>query len=159
MKHITAARLFAACLSVSTFAPAAFAEDPPDISGRWKFKTVLEATGCVITGEIRFRKAPAPLDYVCTFRSREDCDRAPPTFTEVDQSCMARVTGGEIAITSKVEKIADAGPPDFAKAMIESQAYQADNFLVHFEKGELVGLFYSMNRAMVRFWRDVDLVS
>ena len=157
MKHFSTARL-AACLAVMSALPA-FAEEPPDISGRWKFKTVLEGKGCVITGEIRFRKAPAPLDYVCTFHSREDCDRNPPTFTEVDQSCFARVTGEEIAITSKVEKITSAGPPEFARDMIAFQNYKADNFIVRYQKGDLVGLFHSLRQASVRFWRDVDLVS
>jgi hypothetical protein len=158
MKLFTVARL-AACLIVASTLPA-FADKPSDISGRWKFKTVLEEKGCVITGEIQFKKAPAPLDYVCTFHSREDCDREPaPTFTEVDQSCMARITGSEIAITSKVEKITSAGPPDFARNMIAFQSYEADNFIVHFEKGDLVGLFHSVRRASVRFWRDMDLVS
>ena len=159
MKHLSPVRALAACLAALAFALPAFADKPPDISGRWKFKTVLEAKGCVITGEIQFTKAPAPLDYLCTFRSREDCNRTPPTFTEVEQSCMARVTGDEIAITSKVERIAAAGPPEFAKGMIEFQNYQADNFIVHYEKGALVGLFHSMRQAAVRFWRDVDLVS
>lgn len=159
MKHFSAARLAAASLVVAASALPAFADKPPDISGRWKFKTVLEKKGCVITGDIQFRKAPAPLDYVCTFRSREDCDRDPPTFTEVDQSCMARVKGDEIAITSKVEKIAAAGPPVFAQHMMENQNYQADNFVVRYEKGDLVGLFHSMGQAAVKFWRDVDLVS
>jgi len=159
MKHFSAARLAAASLVVAASALPAFADKPPDISGRWKFKTVLENKGCVITGDIQFRKAPAPLDYVCNFRSREDCDRDPPTFTEVEQSCMARITGDEIAITSKVEKIAAAGPPAFARDMIAYQNYQADNFVVRYEKGDLVGLFHSMRQAAVRFWRDVDLVS
>ena len=159
MKHFSAARLAAAFIAVAAFVLPAFADKPPDISGRWKFKTVLESKGCVITGDIQFRKALPPLDYVCTFRSREDCDRNPPTFTEVEQSCMARVKGDEIAITSKVEKIASAGPPAFASYMIENQSYQADNFVVRYEKGDLVGLFHSMRQAAVRFWRDVDLVS
>ena len=158
MKHLFTACFAAACV-VSFSALPALAEGPPDISGSWKFKTVLEAKGCVITGDIRFSRAPAPLDYVCTFHSREDCDRSPPTFTEVDQSCMARVTGDEIAITSKVEKITSAGPPDFAQGMIAFQNYQADNFIVRYEKGDLVGRFHSLRKASVRFWRDVDLVS
>jgi hypothetical protein len=159
MKRFSVARSLAAFLASCALALPALADKPPDISGRWKFKTVLEAKGCVITGDIQFRKAPPPLDYLCTFRSREDCNRKPPTFTEVDQSCMARITGNEIAITSKVEKIAAAGPPEFARAMIEFQNYQADNFIVHYDKGDLVGLFHSLRQAAVRFWRDVDLVS
>ena len=78
MKHFSAARLAAASIAVAASALPAFADKPPDISGRWKFKTVLESKGCVITGDIQFRKALPPLDYVCTFRSREDCDRKPP---------------------------------------------------------------------------------
>jgi hypothetical protein len=157
MKHLSKAGL-AAFLALLSALPA-FAEGPPDISGRWKFRTDLKDKGCVITGEIQFRKAPAPLDYVCSFHSREDCDRDPPTFTEVDQSCFARVTGAEIAITSKVDKITSAGPADFARDMMTFQNYRADNFVVQYEKGDLVGLFHSLRQASVRFWRDVDLVS
>ena len=72
---------------------------------------------------------------------------------------MARVTGDDIAITSKVEKITDAGPEFFKQQMFASQAYQADNFVVHWEKGSLVGLFHSLRQATVKFWRDADLVS
>jgi len=160
MKHLSVPRPFAACIFLCLMALPALAAEPADISGRWKFKTgVLQNKGCVISGEIEFRKAVKPFDYACTFTSREDCDRDPPTFTEVKQSCMARVTGDDIAITSKVEKITDAGPEFFKQQMFASQAYQADNFIVRWEKGSLIGLFHSLRQATVRFWRDVDLVS
>jgi hypothetical protein len=160
MKHLSVPRPFAACIVLCLMALPAFADEPSDISGRWRFKTgVLQNKGCVISGDIEFRKAMKPFDYACTFTSREDCDRDPPTFTEVTQSCMARITGNDIAITSKVEKITDAGPELFKQQMLATQAYQPDNFIVHWEKGNLVGLFHSLRQATVKFWRDVDLVS
>jgi hypothetical protein len=133
----------------------------PDISGRWQFKTdVLPNKGCVISGQIEFRKGVKPFDYACTFVSREDCDREPEkTFTEVKQSCFVREIGGEFDITSKVEEITNAGPEWFKRQMLATMAYQPDNFRVHPKGRELAGTFKSILQAPVRFWRDVDLVS
>jgi hypothetical protein len=135
---------------------------PPDISGSWKFKTdVLPNKGCVISGQITFKRSAAPNAYSCSFVSREDCDRAGgKTFTQVKQSCAVTYDKGEFKIDSKVEAIVDAGPPDFKQDMLANSAYVADSFVVSpNKKGELAGLFHSIRECAVKFWRTVDLVS
>ncbi len=161
MKHQIHPRLAAVVLAGFLSATPASAETQPDISGRWLFKTgVLPNKGCVISGEIRFTKVPNTKNYVCSFVSREDCDRpGSKTFTKVQQSCSTSTANGEIVITSTIDRIVDAGPADFKQMMFASQAYAPDHFRVHPEKGELVGIFHSSRQAPVRFWRDVDLVS
>jgi hypothetical protein len=131
-----------------------------DISGAWKFKTdVLPNKGCIISGEMTFKKLAKSRDYSCKFVSREDCDRpGGPTFTKVQQSCTAMLDKGDIVITSTIDKIVDAGPADFKAQMFANQAYAPDHFKVHPNKGELIGIFHSSRIANVRFWRDTDLV-
>jgi hypothetical protein len=162
MGHPVFRRLVLATLALIAFHGTASAQKAiPDIAGRWLFKTdVLPNKGCVISGEIEFRKAGAPIDYFCTFTSREDCDREPePTFTEVKQSCIARLVNGEVDIMSKVEAITDGGPAWFKREMQESMAYSPDNFRVHPQGKDLIGTFHSLRKAAVRFWRDQELVS
>lgn len=162
MVHPVYRRLAFATLFLIAIHGAASAQKAlPDISGRWLFKTdVLPNKGCVISGEIEFRKAGAPIGYFCSFTAREDCDRDPePTFTEVKQSCMARVVNGDIDIMSKVEGITNAGPAWFKQEMMASQAYSPDNFRVHPQGKDLVGTFHSIREAKVKFWRDQELVS
>jgi hypothetical protein len=161
MKHARKAGL-AAILAAGFIAALPVTAQPTqsDISGRWKFKTdVLPNKGCIISGEIEFRKLARSSEYSCKFVSREDCDRPDgPTFTKVQQSCGTMTVKGEIAITSTIDRILDAGPADFKEAMFANQAYAPDHFRVHPSKGELVGIFHSTRQANVRFWRDADLV-
>ncbi len=161
MKHARrlglAATLAAVCLAAL---PVTAQQTTPDISGSWKFKTgVLPNKGCVISGDMEFRKIRGVNDYTCSFVSVEDCDRpGGPTFTKVKQLCTAKIVKGEIVVTSMIDKILDAGPADFKTQMLATQAYSPDHFKVHPEKGELIGIFHSSREAPVRFWRNVDLV-
>lgn len=161
MKHIRAFGLAAVFSVVCLGAlPITAQQKPVDISGAWKFKTdVLPNKGCIISGDIRFTKLAKASDYSCKFVSVENCDRpGGPTFTKVQQSCTAKLEGGDIVITSTIDKIVDAGPAGFKASMFASQAYSPDHFRVHPEKGELRGIFHSSRQAGVRFWRDTDLV-
>jgi hypothetical protein len=159
MAHRSVCRFAAASVVMLAFAGAAEAQTAkplPDISGRWKFRTdVLPRKGCVISGEIEFRKAVKPFDFACTFRSSEDCGSGDDaTSTIVQQSCMARIVGGDFEISSKVEEIVGTKPPGM------SVSYAPDDFRVHPDgKGNLIGTFKSIREAAVKFWRDVDLVS
>jgi hypothetical protein len=161
MKHIRALGL-AAVLAVGFAAalPVTAQQKPVDISGAWKFKTsVLPNKGCIISGDIQFRKLAKSSDYSCKFVSVEDCDRpGGPTFTKVQQSCTATLAGNDIVITSTIDKIVDAGPAEFKASMFANQAYAPDHFRVHPERGELRGFFHSSRKADVRFWREADLV-
>jgi len=160
MKH--ARRLGLAAVIATCFLAAlpAGAQAQSDISGAWKFKTdVLPNKGCIISGDMTFKRIAKTGDYACSFVSREDCDRlGGPTFTLVKQSCSARIVKGEIVITSTIDRILDAGPPAFKESMFASQAYAPDHFKVHPSKDELVGIFHSSREAPVRFWRQQDLV-
>ena len=152
--------LAAAIAACALAALPASAQTQTDMSGAWKFKTdVLPNKGCVISGDITFRRNAKTSDYACRFVSREDCDRVGgPTFTKVQQSCTARVVKGEVVITSTVDRILDAGPAGFKEQMFATQAYAPDHFKVRPSKGELIGIFHSSREAKVRFWREQDLV-
>ena len=160
MKH--ARRLGLAAVIATCFLAAlpADAQAPSDISGAWKFKTdVLPSKGCIISGDMTFKRVAKTSDYACSFVSREDCDRpGGPTFTLVKQSCTAKTVKGGIVITSTIDRILDAGPAAFKESMFASQAYAPDHFKIHPSKGELIGIFHSSREAGVRFWREQDLV-
>jgi hypothetical protein len=147
-------------LAVVTLAGAANAEG---VAGRWKFLTsALPSNGCFISGDITFTRTAKPGEFACAFVSQEDCPNieGAKTFQRVRQSCSARVDGKNVTITSKVEQILDAGPADRRERMMRLDSYRADDFTVEInDKGELVGLFHSLQKSGVRFWRDVDLVS
>ncbi|MDP3739876.1 MAG: hypothetical protein Q8R02_20990 [Hyphomonadaceae bacterium] len=159
MAHLSVCRFAAASVVMLAFAGAAEAQTAkslPDISGRWKFRTdVLPKKGCIISGEIEFRKAVKPLDFACTFQSSEDCGSGETaTSTIVRQTCMARIVGGEFEISSQVDRVVGTKPPGMAVS------YAPDDFRVRPDgKGNLIGTFKSIREAAVRFWRDVDLVS
>jgi hypothetical protein len=147
-------------LAVSCLAGAASAEG---IAGPWKFRTgALPSNGCFISGGITFKKTATPNAYTCEFVSQEDCiatDGA-KTFQKVRQSCTAHVAGKTVSISSKVEQMLDAGPATLRERLMRLDSYSPDNFEVEINaKGELIGLFHSLQKSGVRFWRDVDLVS
>lgn len=162
MKHARLIVLAAAVAagSLASLPVAAQQEPLPDISGAWKFKTdPLPNKGCVISGNITFKRIGRTNSYSCRFVSQEDCDRpGGPTFTRVQQSCSVTHSDGAFEITSTIDRIVDAGPADFKAAMMASENYAPDNFKVRPNKGELTGDFHSVRQANVRFWRDTDLV-
>jgi hypothetical protein len=155
-----APRLAGACLAAVLFAGAASAEG---VAGRWKFRTdALPSNGCFISGDIAFTKTKKADEFACEFVSQEDCLNADgvKTFQKVRQSCSAHVAGRQVVITSKVERMLDAGPASLRERLLRFDSYSPDNFSVELNgKGELVGLFHSLQKSGVRFWRDVDLVS
>lgn len=159
MAHSSVCRFAAVSVVMLAFAGVAGAQaakPPPDISGRWKFRTdALPKKGCTISGEIEFRKAMKPFDFACTFRSSEDCGSGDTaTSTIVQQTCMARVVGDDFEISSKVDKVVETKPAGM------DVSYAPDDFRVHPDgKGNLIGTFKSIREAAVKFWRDVDLVS
>jgi hypothetical protein len=154
--HLTG---LAACLAVGILHASAQAED---ISGRWRFETGrLQATDCVIAGEMTFRRTPDKTAWTCEFVSRETCNREPEdTWIDVKQTCEARASGDAISVLSNVSRILSAGPRRAGEPEYDISRYKADNFTVApNRKGELVGEFHSIQRAAVRFWRIEDLVS
>ena len=146
--------------AVICFAEAASAES---VAGRWKFLTdALPSNGCFISGEMVMRATAKTNEFVCAFVSQEDCVTfaGVKTFQRVQQSCTARVSGKSVTISSKVEKIVDAGPANLRDRMMQLETYSPDDFSVELNThGELVGLFHSRQQSGVRFWRDADLVS
>jgi hypothetical protein len=127
-----------------------------DISGAWKFKTVLARKGCVIEGDITFTRASGA-NYRCSFVAQETCGMR---FQRVKQSCTAMQVSGTVVIASRVDEIVDAGPAEVRDLLLQPGTYKADNFVLNKISGaEMTGSFYSNNTAPVRFWRDVDLVS
>ena len=153
-------RSAAFALAVICFASGASAEG---VAGRWKFRTdALPSNGCFISGAIVFHKTAKADAFTCEFVSQEDCVNFAglKTFQRVQQSCTARVTGRSVAISSKVEKIVDAGPASLRDRLMQPGTYSPDDFSVELNAhGELVGLFHSLQQSGVRFWRDVDLLS
>ena len=105
MKHARilafASIIAAGCLAALPVTAQQAKPKTADISGVWKFKTdVLPNKGCIISGDITFKKLAKSTDYSCKFVSREDCDRpGGPTFTKVQQSCTAMLDKGEIVST------------------------------------------------------------
>ncbi|MEP7211208.1 MAG: hypothetical protein ABI740_10260 [Alphaproteobacteria bacterium] len=153
-------RSAAFCLGLACFAGAASAEG---VAGSWKFRTdALPSNGCFISGDIAFTKTAKADEFACVFVSQEDCLNADgvKTFQKVRQSCSAHVAGRQVVITSKVERMLDAGPASLRERLMRFSSYAPDNFAVELNnKGELTGQFQSLQKSGVRFWRDVDLVS
>ena len=147
-------------LAVISLTAAASAET---LTGRWLFRTdALPSNGCFISGDISFRKTPKAEEFACEFVSQEDCVTLAgvKTFQRVKQSCTARLSGRSLAITSKVEQLVDAGPASLRDRLMRLDSYAPDDFSVELNaKGEFVGLFHSLQKSGVRFWRAVDLVS
>lgn len=133
-----------------------------DLAGRWKFETAdIAAKDCRIAGDIQFTRSSTPGGYACSFVSRETCDREPEdTFQVVKQTCIATLQSGELTILSRVERIMDAGPASQRGMLMDPDTYRADNFkLKPTSAAEMLGEFFSINRAKVRFWREEDLTS
>lgn len=133
------------------------------IAGSWKFMTDrLPSNGCTISGDIVFRKTDSASTFACEFTSREDCTTANGvrTFQTVKQSCSAEVSDDSVVVASKVERILDAGPASERNRLMRPDTYKADDFTVHADGGGgFEGLFQSIQKAGVRFWRAADLVS
>lgn len=157
----------AALWLVAAIAPAAgtMAETPgaSTVAGAWKFKTDnLPKNGCIITGDMTIAKTSTPNVWSCEFTSREDCGVKPNTrFQRVKQSCRAITIGRTVEITSKVEAIIDAGPPELRADLMAPGRYKADDFSVTLQPSgdEMIGRFHSLQVAGVRFWRIRDLTS
>jgi hypothetical protein len=163
MAHPMVLRAAALLLAGSSLSASALAEKPLSILGAWRFKTEALKPSCVISGDINFIKGAKADAFACRITSREECRRADGSrsFQSVKQSCTAKFSAdGTLSVTSKVDQIIDAGPPEAREALMAIEAYRADDFDVRPDgKGELVGLFHSIQKAGVRFWRATGLIS
>lgn len=149
--------ILSAAIASTASAQLAKPKPLPDLSGVWMFQTAtLPKKNCVIAGEIEFTRKAGD-SYHCAFVSTETC---PNGFQTVKQTCLAKIAGADVEILSKVDHIVDAGPAEARDVLMDVRTYNADNFRVHAVTGEtLVGLFFSRNKAGVRFWRKEGLVS
>ncbi len=139
------------------------AANAESIAGNWKFLTDrLPSNDCTISGDIVFHGTGRADTFACEFTSREDCATAKgvKTFQKVKQTCSALVSGGSVIVTSHVEQILDAGPPEERGRLMRPDTYKADDFTLHGnDLGGFDGWFHSIQKAGVRFWRAPDLVS
>jgi hypothetical protein len=128
--------------------------------GRWRFETGMVTTNCKLSGDMQVSKASKSGLYSCTFVAVQSCTGKPPMEFQVQQTCVATQTGSQVTITSKIDKFVSVKPADML-AVVKS-GYAADNFEVTLNTAgtEMRGLFHSLNKAAVRFWRpNSDLVS
>jgi hypothetical protein len=166
MRRVLASALVLALAPVAA-AQSSATKPAETVAGAWKFLTgPLGAKGCVISGDIIFKKAKPPLAWSCEFVSREDCRIGDHTrFQKVKQTCEVREVRGELEVTSTVVRVLDAGPPDQKEDLMRGDNYWADNFILKLpgtggaRPGEMVGTFKSINIAKARFWRPKDLSS
>ncbi len=151
-----------ALAALSCIAVAGAESGTRDLAGQWRFETETIANkGCAISGEITFTALPDTSAFSCAFVSREDCGSGDSArYQTVQQACTARFVNDTLSIKSEVVSIIDAGPAYAREGLMDPRAYAADNFLLQPKSdSEMEGIFHSLNRAGVRFWRVEELLS
>ncbi|MEZ5939099.1 MAG: hypothetical protein R3C52_12925 [Hyphomonadaceae bacterium] len=137
-------------------AGAAYAQSP---TGRWTFQTGTINDTCDLSGDMKIWQESKDGPYKCRFTSVQECKTEPPLRIEMAQTCVAKVKGQSIEITSAIDKALDVSPPDLKEAV--RLGYAPDNFKVELNKAgtEMTGTFHSLTQALVKFRRAADLTS
>jgi hypothetical protein len=152
---LSISRVTAACLaSLALGAPAIAAPPAPSPVGAWEFKTG-DIAGCTISGKMTVLKpTETGGPYPCRFESVQACTQAkPPAAYKVAQSCTVNVSGSQVVIKSKIQKIISV-TPDWAMPQV-ARNYAPDDFTVDINAtaSQMTGTFYSHGQAKVTFWR------
>lgn len=125
--------------------------------GSWQFRTDRFQPNCTISGVMEIKKPNAKGVSTCRFESVQFCPGG--ISYRVAQDCTARTDKGTLTIMSKVTKVISVTPKESLNAV--ERSYAPDNFAVTLSKdaSEMLGEFFSLSRAPVKFWRKKDLVS
>lgn len=129
------------------------------LAGHWRFETAPISPSCKLSGEMQVSPTSDPKRFICRIVSLQACAGEPKIEIRMSQTCQASISGDAIEIVSKVEKAIKVTPEALGVNIL--QRYAPDDFSVvaTVRKDELTGMFHSLARAKVRFWRDADLVS
>ena len=116
-----------------------------DVTGSWVFETGPYNSGtCQMNGRMRIEPAGEDGKRQCTFTTFETC---PGLSAEVNQACVAREEGGQLAIVSRIVSIEDQQPMRYG--------YAPDDWLLTIHSGdEMTGTLESASRATVIFTRQ-----
>ncbi|MBI1340006.1 hypothetical protein GC169_07335 [bacterium] len=155
----TVAAMAIGCVTLAAPHAGAEAQRGGWLAGSWKFETAPINDRCTLSGRMTFIPTDRSNVYDCRFESRQLCAGADPVDIRMRQTCIATVSDPQITITSIVEEPISVAPDTLEPFIMER--YAPDNFQVSRTPGssELRGMFHSLSRAYVRFWRDEDLLS
>jgi hypothetical protein len=158
MKQASSRQLIASFAFAMAFLQPASAEPtPPSPVGEWSFITGEMRNSCALSGQMSVtRKADKTL--VCRFTADWSCKAGMMKSVQTTQTCIAKQTGHDITVTSKIEKITRSDPAELMDYMRSN--YAADHFKVQINTrgDEMRGLFHSYGQAEVVFRKHHDLI-
>lgn len=110
-----------------------------DTSGRWTFRTAIEAKGCTISGDMTIDATRQPDgSRACQFVSSETCGALDANPAFIEQSCRVVDQGDFLLIRSRVQRSLS---PD-----VPAARYLPDHFTVRpTAPGEMRGIWYDRN--------------
>lgn len=158
MRPRTSRRLIASLVLAGALAAPALADPAPASPvGDLSFVTGKMGNSCVLSGEMSVTRN-ANKSLACRFTANWACDVGMMKSVETTQTCTAKQTGSDIAVTSRVEKITKSDPAALLDYM--RQNYAADHFKVKINTrgDEMRGVFHSYGQAEVIFRKRQDLI-
>ncbi|MEO0982845.1 MAG: hypothetical protein AAFX03_09370 [Pseudomonadota bacterium] len=145
-------RAAAAILAVVLLGASGEADTAPDknIAGSWTFRAALY-DDCEFNGLMRLRPTDDARTYACELTARQSCPSVDMEFV-VRQSCVARRTGDQLAITSTIEEFLVGEP---------TPAYYPDNFALSIQSSNrMTGALLSAGDSnAAEFIRDEGSIS
>jgi hypothetical protein len=157
MKH-TSRRIIAGLLAASLFSPMAVADTAaPSPVGAWSFMSAKMRNGCTLAGHMNVTRAKGGA-LSCVFTARWACEQPFRMLTDTEQTCTAKQSGADIAITSKMKAVNRVEPQDLFAEL--SKTYAADHFKLKLSAAadEMRGVFHSYGQAEVVFRRRVERI-
>jgi hypothetical protein len=158
MKQASSRRIIASLVTaLLLLSPASADPTPPSPAGEWSFVSGKMRGGCILAGHLDMTRGRDG-KLACIFTARWSCDLAAMKQVDTQQSCTAEQAGNDVVITSRIDKVTRADPPELIDYMRAN--YAADHFRVRINTAgdEMRGLFHSYGQAQVVFRRRIELV-
>lgn len=153
-----------ALASLSATPVIAQSDKPDDISGAWRFQTVLFDGDCTMSGAVRFSPAKAAGTFNCALIVETHCrtrDDQLYEYWRVKETCGAKKTGKQVIIQARIDRIESAQWLGKELAKDERANYSPDDFtLTLTNPDEMRGLLHDrVRRVAVKVWRETEKLS